>query len=89
MAQQQKSYLKDTTAFINFIEETKISEKAVLVSMDITTLYTNISQEEPGLKQYADLTRPSTTIKLLSLHLLLEQALRLILQENSLQFNAG
>ena len=40
------SYLKDTTAFINFIEKTKIPEKAILVSMDVTSLYTNIPQEE-------------------------------------------
>ena len=46
IAQQQKSYLKDTTAFINFIERTKVPEKALLVSMDVTSLYTNIPQEE-------------------------------------------
>ena len=46
IAQQQKSYLKDTTAFINFIERTKVPEKALRVSMDVTSLYTNIPQEE-------------------------------------------
>ena len=36
IAQKQKSYLKDTTNFINFIETTKVPENAILVSMDIT-----------------------------------------------------
>ena len=46
IAQQQKSYLKNTTIFINFIKKTKIPEKAFLVSMDLTSIYTNIPQEE-------------------------------------------
>ena len=32
IAKSQKSYLKDTTDFINFIEKTKVVEKAILVS---------------------------------------------------------
>ena len=73
IAQQQKSYLKDTTAFINFIEKTKIPEKAFLVSMDVTSLYTNIPQED---ENKTAIPTP-----------LLEQALRLILQETSFEFN--
>ena len=46
IAQQQKSYLKDTTNFINFIKETKLLKGVILVSMNITSLYTNIPQEE-------------------------------------------
>ena len=46
IAQQQKSYLKDTTDFINFIERTKVPENVILVSMDVTSLFTNIPQEE-------------------------------------------
>ena len=46
IAQTQKSYLKDTTHFINFIEKTKVSQNTILVSMDVTSLYTNIPQEE-------------------------------------------
>ena len=33
-------------AFIYFIERTKVPEKALLVSVDLTSLYTNIPQEE-------------------------------------------
>ena len=36
-AQQQRSYLKDTTDFINFIEKTKVSQNTILVSMDVTS----------------------------------------------------
>ena len=44
--QKQKSYLKDTAYFTNFIEKTKVSQDTFLVSMDVTNLYTNISQED-------------------------------------------
>ena len=46
IAKVQKSYLKDTTQFINFIEQRKVPNNAILVSMDVTSLYTNIPQEE-------------------------------------------
>jgi len=38
IAQNQQSYIKDTTDFINFIEKTKIGQDAILVSMDVTSL---------------------------------------------------
>ena len=46
IAQLQASYLKDTTDFINFIERIKLPKSAILVSMDVTSLYTNIPQRE-------------------------------------------
>ena len=42
----QTSYLKDSTDFINFIEKTKMGKRTFLVTMDVTSLYTNIPQEE-------------------------------------------
>ena len=39
-------YLKDTTDFLYFIKKTKLPKDKILVSMDVTSLYTNISQEE-------------------------------------------
>ena len=85
IAQQQKSYLKNTTDFINFIEKTKVQADAVLVSMDVTSLYTNIPQEE-GIQRvcaaYETFYKNEPPIPTR----LLEQALRLILQENSFQF---
>ena len=87
IAQQQKSYLKDTTAFINFIKKnTKIPRKTLLVLMDVTSLYTNIPQEE-GIQTvceaYASFYQNKSPIPTP----LLEQALRLILLENSFEFN--
>ena len=41
----QESYLKDTTGFLNFIENKKVAKDTMLVSMDVTSLYTNIPQE--------------------------------------------
>ena len=46
IAKLQDSYLKDTTDFINFIENTIVPENIILVSVDVTSLYTNIPQEE-------------------------------------------
>ena len=46
ISKSQKSYLKDTTDFINFIEKTKVKKRTFLVSMDVASLYTNIPQEE-------------------------------------------
>ena len=40
------SYLKDTADFITLIENTKVTSNAILVSMDVTSLYTNIPREE-------------------------------------------
>ena len=42
IAQKQASYLKDTTDFLNVIEKTKLPKSTILVSIDVTSLYTNI-----------------------------------------------
>ena len=42
----QTSYLKDSTDFINFIEKTEMGKRTYLVTMDVTSLYTNMPQEE-------------------------------------------
>ena len=49
IAQKQQSYIKDTTDFIRFIENTKIGQDTILVAMDVSSLYTNIPQEQ-GIK---------------------------------------
>ena len=85
IAQAQKSYLKDTTQFINFIEKRTVPKNAILVSMDVNSLYTNIPQEE-GIytvcEAYESFYKNDTPIPTHSLAGLL----RLILQENSFQF---
>ena len=46
IAKSQKTHLKETTDFVNFIEWTTLAEGTFLVSLDFTSLYTNIPQEE-------------------------------------------
>ena len=88
MAQQQKSYLKDTTDFINFIEKTKVPADAILVSMDVTSLYTytqtctHISQEE-GIHEECRAYEAFYINEPPILRGLLEKALGFILYENS------
>ena len=88
IAQKQQSYLKDTTDFINYLEKIKVPKNAILVSMDVTSLYTNIPQEE-GIETVCrayDMfynNEPPVPTRLINL------ALRLILQENSFQFMEG
>ena len=86
IARQQRSYLKDSTDFINFIEQTKVPADIILVSMDVMSLYTNIPQEE-GIQTVCRAYETFYLNKPPVPKPLLEQALRLILQENSFQFN--
>ena len=88
VAKVQNSYLKDTTEFINFIEGKKGPENIFLVSMDVTSLYTNIPQEEGitivcnAYEVFHENNPPIPTA-------LLREMLGLILKENSFQFNGG
>ena len=43
---KKESYIKDTTAFINFIENMQIPDNVVLATLDVSSLYTYIPQEE-------------------------------------------
>ena len=45
------SYLKDTTAFINLLEGTRLPANCILASIDVSSLYTNITHDEG--KQFA------------------------------------
>ena len=86
IAKMQKSYLKDTTDFLNFIEKTRVAKDTILVSMDVTSLYTNIPQEE-GI---AIVCRAYETFYVNKLPIpthFLRELLRLILKENSFDFN--
>ena len=86
IAKAQKSYVKDTTHFINFIENTKVTENTVLVSMDVTSLYTNIPQEE-GMNTVCIAYEKFYGEKLPIPIQHLREMLRLILKETSFQFN--
>ena len=92
IAQKQDSYLKDKTDFINFIEQTKLPQNVILASMDVTSLYTNIPQEE-GITSvcqaceafYIEPSPPPPSIPTRNLR----EMLSLILQENSFRFNGS
>ena len=83
IAQKQESYIKDTTHFINFIENTPLPEAAIL---SCTGLYTNIPQEE-GIeivcRFYKEHYQPVLPIPTQ----FLGDSMRLILTENSFKFN--
>ena len=86
LAQSQKSYIKDTTDFINFIENKRFPQQTLLVTMpDVTSLYANIPQEEgtqvvcKAYNKYYQNNQPVPTE-------FLREMLRLILKENSFKF---
>ena len=43
---KQESYIKDTTDFVRFIENTPIPDNAIIGTLDVCSLYNNIPQEE-------------------------------------------
>ena len=82
----QTSYLKDTTDFINFIENMKVRLNAFLVSMDVTSLYMNIPQEKDittVCRAYENFHKNNPPIPTQYIR----EMLRPILEENSFQFN--
>ena len=88
IAQKQESYIKDTTHFINFIENTLLPEAAILATLDVCLLYTNIPQEERieivchfYEEHYHQSILPIPT------QFLGDLIMRLILTENSFKFN--
>ena len=86
IAKTQESYIKDTTDFINFVERTPIPDTAILATLDVCSLYTNIPQNE-GIsvicQHYEEFYSNKLTIPTSDL----EELMRLILSENSFKFN--
>ena len=82
----QESYLKVTTDFTNFIENAKMKKRTFLVSTDVKSLYKNIPQNE-GIeivcKANENFYKDNPPIPTYYLR----EMLRLILKENSFQFN--
>ena len=74
------------TDFLNFIESTKLPKNTVLVSIDVTSLYTNINPHEEGVTTvchaYEDFYGDKAPIPTKYLR----EMLYLILTENSFQF---
>ena len=86
IAQKQKSYLKDATAFVNFIEKTKVSQDTILVSMDVTSWYTKKPTRGGNYNSMQSNYEPFQNNKTPIPSHYLKEMLKLILQENSFQF---
>ena len=56
------SYLKDTTDFINFIENTQISNDVVLATRHVTYLTTQTSLKQRVLTLFAIIMKSTTSI---------------------------
>ena len=82
------SYIKDTTHFIKILNEMDtISDNAWLVTLDVTQLYTNISNEEGILaaKECLHNFRPNPNLKPSNDSLL--TLMKFVLTMNNFQFN--
>ena len=78
-------YIKDTTDFINFVEKTILPQDTILVSMDVTSLYTNIPQEEGTQTVSSAYENFHNNNPHIPSHYL-KNVLGLILKENSFEF---
>ena len=83
-AQKCSSYIKDTNDFLTKIRDVKdISSKSILVTMDVSSLYTNIDQNEgadacyENLEQRSKKSIPSSVIR---------DMIKLVLQRNIFRF---
>ena len=83
-AQKCNSYIRDTKHFIQKITSIKkLPESAILVTMDVASLYTNIDQQEGANACYEKLeTRLNKSIP----SLFLKRIILLVLQSNAFRF---
>ena len=85
IAKIQNSYIRDTTDFINLIERKKIPQNTLLVTMDTSSFYTNIPQEQGMQIVYAVYDKFYKSNPPISTRCLREMP-RLILEDNSFKF---
>ena len=83
-AKRCKSYIKDTNDFLVKIRDIKgITSKSILVTMDVSSLYTNIDQTEGSEACFEKLeTRESKSIP----SLILKNMIMMVLQKNIFRF---
>ena len=81
------SYVKDSPEFIKMIARMEIPEDAILVSIDVSSLYTNIPHEE-GIKACIEaLTSCSDPDPLQPPIEIIEEMLNIVLKNNVMEFN--
>ena len=82
----QKSYVKDTTDFINKVEKTNVGTDQIMGTLDVSSLYTNIPNKEGincakyFLEQNRNASENPSNESLLEL-------LEMVLEKNNFQFN--
>jgi hypothetical protein len=82
-----KSYVKDTTHFLQILEEMgPLPEGSILVTLDVTSLYTNIPNTE-GIKAANDILKRSRSRHYKPSNKSLIQLLEFVLTRNNFQFN--
>lgn len=89
LVMQQDSYLKDTTDFINFINQTDniygpLPQDTVLISADVSALYTNIPHED-GIRACQEALDKRPELNPPTEHLI--RLLELVLKLNHFEFN--
>lgn len=86
LANKHPAYLKDTGHFLNEISKLKVPEDALLVTIDVDSLYTNIDNQDGmeavkiAFQKYQDPSRPDTQIL---------ELLKLSLENNDFEFNGN
>ena len=90
LVQMQDTYIKDSSAFINMIEKIKVPKNCLLVTFDVTSMYTNMSFQE--LLDAVDRAYNRNIIQpLLDIHCPPKQdildLLKIVLENNYFEFN--
>jgi hypothetical protein len=79
-----KSYIKDTTHFIQLVENTPVNKDTILFTLDVKSLYTNIPHQE-GISHIARILAGKQNLPLAASRIL--QLLKLVLTKNNFEFN--
>ena len=79
------SYIRDTTDFIKKIESIELPDQCLLVTMDVTSLYTNIPNQG-GMVAIYETLKDNNYCERASIKSLLE-LLKLVLHKNNFDFN--
>ena len=86
MVKEQRSYIKDTTDFINKVENCDPKGDYIIGSLDVTSLYTNIPNSE-GIKSIEKILNSSRNRTEKPSNESLTKLLELVLTRNNFQFN--
>ena len=81
----QKSFVANSTQFINTIETTRIPNNSLLITLDVASLYTNISHED-ALEAVSEVFEMYNLPHLPPIHVFLD-ILSYVLKNNVFSFN--